>query len=132
MTEREKKIIRLAEGVMGWRRNPSIGKPLVFHYWLSSRVGSGICYLNADTWAVEWNPFTSIADAYEMEASIPEEKRDAYVQELLYGAANKNEKECPWCSAPAECTGYWKIIHATPAQRSEAALAVLEAQRGRE
>jgi hypothetical protein len=71
--------------------------------------------------SMEWWPrySTSIADAWAMEAAIPEEKRDEYCKRLWVVL---NGTPVEWRS---KFCGYWYMVHATPRQRCLAAYAAL-------
>ena len=74
--------------------------------------------------AHKFNPRTSIADAFEMEEAIPKEKRPQYLRNLSHetGAFMENR------GSHALHERDWKLTHATPAQRVDAAIAVLEGE----
>lgn len=115
MTDQD--IVRhLAEKVMGWKAEESLGGLYITNpsdhrmrrFWDAGRTGADY-----------WNPLESIADAFEVQAAIPEEKRWDYLMELreVVGATID----------PLTTTGgVWSLVAATPRQRC---LAALEATR---
>lgn len=105
-------IIRLAEGYMGWLIPAGCTD-----WYRKSKTRSGRMRVAS----CEWNPFESPADAFELEAAIPEDKRIAYTRALCYATDAFMDNR----GAIALHARDWKLIHATPRQRSEAALAVL-------
>lgn len=63
-------------------------------------------------WVASWNPFTSIADAFEVQAALPVDSQRIYAQQLV-GLL------CDSWTEPLE--KLWRVADATPAQRARAA-----------
>ncbi len=101
-------ITHLAEKVLGWEAKGAddwgmrswAGPDKWRHYY--ERTGEG------------WNPLASIADAFEVQAAIPGDARDAYVGYL--------ECECVRGGFDEDSVAdQWAVITATPRQRCMAA-----------
>ncbi len=117
MTDREK-VIRLAEGVMGWKTRESCDKTRVF-----ADTPDGATYIYGDVSSLvrRWNPLENIADAFEMQEKILANPRTD--TDYLY----RLNDMCAAGRAVFTTTGLMRfMISATPRQRCEAALAVLE------
>jgi hypothetical protein len=129
MTDREG-IIRLATEYMGWsvvgfedgdRRGDSL--PRLVEQASFKPNGDRHWYLitgNSRTERVI-DFFESPADAFELESAIPEAKRHKYLLRLYDSIVG---------NTPIIGTTrlYWGLAHATPRQRAQAALAVLDTE----
>lgn len=118
MTDREI-VVYLAEKVMGWVESDGGSSSFpIFRFCQGGIYPSG--------WRVfdhrlhcgrDWNPLENIADAFEVQAALPDDKRDDFSKALWQIFA---DEKTPWRS---KFEGYWHFSNATARQRC---LAILE------
>lgn len=121
MSTEARKTAWIAERVMGWTVFEDKDGNVFAHTHQTAPDEGWLIYCLHDAGNARcadgiWNPFTSIADAFEVQEAIPEEKRFRY-QRALYLEVSA---EGVWLNAFQQ---EWNLIAATPAQRMEAVLA---------
>ena len=120
LSDRDKTIL-IAERVMGWLNGDIRIDPrrtgVVFHATYPEAPRFNLRVWIGGTHR-EWNPFEFIADAFEVEAALPEDQRESYIGwlqcEIVSGGYDADNPQHEFA-----------LAHATPPQRMDAVIAVL-------